>query len=152
MAKFQVGNGIDQYVEMLQNLEFTAHDSIGRAIYKGAAIVADAVKANIRTLPASSCSSQEKAALIEGLGIAKMRDDGGYWNVKIGFDGYDNVKTKSYPKGRPISMIARSIESGTSFRTKHPFVAPAVNATRAVAEMAMAEEINKELAQKTQGL
>lgn len=152
MAKFQVGTGIDQYVTQLTNLEFTAHDSIGRAIYKGAAIVADAVKANISSLPKSSCSSHEKAALMDGLGIAKMRDDGGMWNVKIGFDGYDNIKTKKYPNGRPISMIARSIESGTSFRKKHPFVAPAVNATKAAAEMAMAEEINKELLKNTQGL
>lgn len=152
MAKFQVGTGIDQYVTQLTNLEFTAHDSIGRAIYKGAAIVADAVKANIPSLPKSSCSNLEKAALMDGLGIAKMRDDGGMWNVKIGFDGYDSIKTKTFPKGRPISMIARSIESGTSFRKKHPFVAPAVNATKAAAEMAMAEEINKELLKNTQGL
>lgn len=152
MAKFQVGTGIDQYVTQLTNLEFTAHDSIGRAIYKGAAIVADAVKANISSLPKSSCSNLEKAALMDGLGIAKMRDDGGMWNVKIGFDGYDSIKTKTFPKGRPISMIARSIESGTSFRKKHPFVAPAVNATKAAAEMAMAEEINKELLKNTQGL
>lgn len=148
MAKFIVGKGIEQYVTRLTNLEFEAHDSMGRAIYKGAAIVADAVKANIRSLPPSACNNLEKASLIGGLGIAKMRDDSGFWNVKIGFDGYDPIKTKKYPKGRPISMMARSIESGTSFRPKHPFVAPAVNATKGAAERAMAEEINKELMQK----
>ena len=145
MAKFYVGNGIDQYVELLSNLEFTAHDSIGRAVYKGAGIVADAVKANIKSIPPTSCSNLEKAAMIDAMGIAKMRDDSGFWNVKIGFDGYDSIKTKAYPKGHPISMIARSVESGTTYRQKHPFVAPAVRATKDAAERAMADEINKEL-------
>lgn len=145
MAKFQVGPGIDQYVTKLTNLEFTAHDSIGRAIYKGAGIVADAVKANIRGIPPSSCTNLEKAAMIDAMGIANMRNDNGYLNVKIGFDGYDSIKTKSYPKGHPISMIARSIEAGTSTRQKHAFVAPAVRATKDRAEQAMAEEFNVQL-------
>ena len=45
MAKFQVGQGIDEYISQLQNLEFNSEDIIGRAIYKGADIVADAIKA-----------------------------------------------------------------------------------------------------------
>lgn len=150
MAKFQVGSGIDQYITKLTNLEFTAHDSIGRAIYKGAGIVADAVKANIRGIPPSSCTSLEKAAMIDAMGIASMRNDDGYFNVKIGFDGYDSIKTKSYPKGRPISMIARSVEAGSTTRQKHPFVASAVRATKDKAEQAMAEEFDKQLT-KTMG-
>ena len=43
MAKFQVGQGIDEYISQLQNLEFNSEDIIGRAIYKGADIVADAI-------------------------------------------------------------------------------------------------------------
>lgn len=145
MAKFQVGKGIDQYIDQLENLEFQSEEMIGKAIYKGAGLVADAVKANIRSLPSAACTRLEKAALIDGMGITPMRDENGYYNVKIGFDGYDSIKTKSFPNGRPISMIARSIESGTTWRSKYPFVAPATRATKEQAEQAMAEEINKEL-------
>ena len=142
MAKFQVGDGIDQYVTLLGNLEYSCFDAVGRAVYVGAGIVADQVKANIRTLPEGACTRLEKRDLIDGLGISKMVNDNGYVNVKIGFDGYDSIKTKSYPKGRPISMIARAIESGTSFRDKVPFVSRAVSATKDKAEKAMAAEFD----------
>lgn len=143
MAKFQVGPGIDEYVSQLQNLEFQSEELIGRAIYKGADIVADAIKANIQGLPASACTDTEKAGLLSGFGIAKMQDENGYFNVKAGFDGYNDDVTKKWPRGKPNSMIARSIEGGTSWKPKHPFIAPAVRATKDAAEKAMAEEIDK---------
>lgn len=143
MAKFQVGTGIDEYVSQLQNLEFQSEELIGRAIYKGADIVADAIKANIQGLPASACTDTEKSGLLSGFGIAKMQDENGYFNVKAGFDGYNDDVTKKWPRGKPNSMIARSIEGGTSWKPKHPFIAPAVRATKDAAEKAMAEEIDK---------
>lgn len=143
MAKFQVGTGIDQYITQLTNLEYQTEDLIGKAIYKGADIVADAIKANIESLPGSACTDVEKAGLISGFGIAKMQDENGYFNVKAGFDGYNDQVTKKYPKGKPNSMIARSIEGGTSWKSKHPFIAPAVRSSKDAAEKAMAEEIEK---------
>ena len=145
MAKYRVGTGIDQYVERLSNLAFTAQDTVGRAIYKGADIVADAIRSNIQSLPKSVCTDKQRQGLLDSLGIAKMRDDDGTYNVMIGFDGYNSHITKKYPKGHPNSMIARAIESGTSFSAKHPFVAPAIRATKEAAEKTMADEINKEL-------
>lgn len=147
MAKFQVGDGIDKYMEQLRNLEYTGRETIGAAIYKGADMVADAVKANIEALPESACSDVEKEGLLRGFGIARMQDENGYFNVKIGFDGYNDDKTKKYPNGKANSMIARSIEGGTSWKPKHPFVAPAIKATRDAAEKAMAEEVEKQIEQ-----
>lgn len=143
MAKFQVGPGIDEYISQLRNLEFNTEDLIGRAIYKGADIVADAIKANIESLPSSACTDVEKAGLLNGFGIARMQDENGYFNVKAGFDGYNDDVTKKWPHGKPNSMIARSIEGGTSWKAKHPFIAPAVRSSRDAAEKAMAEEIEK---------
>ena len=143
MAKFQVGSGIDEYISQLRNLEFNTEDLIGRAIYKGADIVADAIKANIESLPSSACTDVEKAGLLNGFGIARMQDENGYFNVKAGFDGYNDDVTKKWPHGKPNSMIARSIEGGTSWKAKHPFIAPAVRSSRDAAEKAMAEEIEK---------
>lgn len=143
MAKFQVGSGIDEYISKLQNLEYNYREVIGPAIYVGAGLVADAVKANIKALPASAANGLEKAGLIDGFGISKMQDDNGYFNVKLGFAGYNKIKTKKYPNGQPNSVIARSIESGSSWRPSYPFVAPAVRSTKDAAEKAMAEEIDK---------
>lgn len=145
MAKFQVGTGMDKYLSQLQNLEFQTDEMIGNAIYKGADIVADAIKANIQNLPSSACTETEKAGLLSGFGIAKMQDENGYFNVKAGFDGYNEDVTKRYPRGKPNSMIARSIEGGTSWKPKHPFIGPAVRATKDQAEQAMAEEIEKQI-------
>lgn len=136
---------MDKYLSQLQNLEFQTDEMIGNAIYKGADIVADAIKANIQNLPSSACTETEKAGLLSGFGIAKMQDENGYFNVKAGFDGYNEDVTKKYPRGKPNSMIARSIEGGTSWKPKHPFIGPAVRATKDQAEQVMAEEIEKQI-------
>lgn len=149
MARFHVGQGIDAYIDILQNFEQTIGDDIGRAIFSGAAIVADAIRDNIKGLPKEACTPKEKAGLLDGLGIARMEYKDGYYDVKIGFHGYNSVKTKKYPKGQPNAMIARSVEGGSSWRPRHPFVAPAIRATRAEAEKKMAEEIDKIYQSKT---
>jgi hypothetical protein len=79
-----------------------------------------------------------------------QQDNGGYWNVKVGFDGYNEHRTEKYPNGHPNSMIARSIEGGTSFLKPMPFVAPALKAKRKEAEEAMAEAVEDYISKKTQ--
>lgn len=66
-------------------------------------------------------------------------------NVKLGFDGYNTVKTNSYPNGQPNVMIARAIESGSSIRDKHPFVRPAVNAAKKECLKKAEEVVNEEI-------
>lgn len=143
---------MDEYLQKLGNLELRAPESIGKAVYKGADIVADAVKANINNMPVEDQYSEritgiksiQKIGLIKSFGIAKMRDDNGYYNVKLGFDGYNALKTKEYPQGQPNAMIARTFESGNSFTKKIPFVAPAARATKDAAELKMAQIIDAE--------
>lgn len=151
--RLQVGKGMDEYLQKLGNLELRAPESIGKAVYKGADIVADAVKANINNMPVEDQYSEritgiksiQKIGLIKSFGIAKMRDDNGYYNVKLGFDGYNALKTKKYPQGQPNAMIARTFESGNSFTKKIPFVAPAVRATKEAAEAKMTQVIDTEV-------
>ena len=154
MAKLKF-EGLDEYVAQLQKLSDLSRECIGRAIYEGADVVADAVKSNIEALPIderfakdgtlSGISRAQKQGLINGFGIAPLRDDNGYLNVKLGFAGYNNVKTKSFPNGQPNSMIARSVNSGTSFRDRIPFVDNAVRAQKSVCEQKMKETFDKEL-------
>ena len=71
-------------------------------------IVADKVRSNIEALPTvteaealsaykekrkTGLTQAQKKGLEEGFGISPMENDKGYWNVKLGFDGYNKVKT-----------------------------------------------------------
>lgn len=146
MAKWTIGRGLDEYISQLGNLEFASTDMCGEAVYQGAAIVADKIRSNIAALPITKGITQaDKDGLLAGFGIATMQNDGGFYNVKLGMDGYNTHVTKNYPQGKPNAMIARSIESGTSFAPKHPFIAPAVNATKAAAEAKMKTVIDMKI-------
>lgn len=152
--------GLDEYLVTLERLTNT-REYIGRTIYTGADIVADAVKAEINALPVENrfandgeklrgITNVQKAGLRDGFGIAKMRKDGDYYNVKLGFDGYNGQKTAAHPNGQPNSMIARSVVSGTSFRQKNDFISRATSRTKKQAEQVMKEELDKEIKRITQ--
>lgn len=152
--------GLEDYELMISKLAEGAEDIAGKAIHAGAEIVTDKIRENIQGLQAvddeaglyayvqknpAPLTRTAKQGLLDGLGIAPMQDDNGYYNVKIGFDGYNGLKTQKYPKGQPNVLIARSLESGSSIAEKRPFVRPAINATRKQAEAKMAEVIDNEI-------
>lgn len=144
MAKWIMGKGLNNYIAYLQKLNLVTDEVIGEAVYEMAKVVADKVRANIQALPAvsneaniatykkgkSRLSEPEKQGLLDGFGVAPLQNDNGYLNVKLGFDGYNSIKTKKYPKGQPNALMARVTESGSQYRDKTPFMRPAVNATR----------------------
>lgn len=145
--------GLDEYIAKLERIH-EPREFIGETVYVGAAVVADAVKAQINGLPVgnqfaksgeriNTITSVQKKGLQDGFGIARMKKDGDFYNVKLGFNGYNGQKTKKYPSGQPNSVIARSLCSGTSFRQKNDFVGRAVRATRAQAEQAMEKKLDE---------
>ena len=152
MAKMTIGKGMDEYLAKLGNLEFAAPGLVGQAIYEGAKVVADQVRAEIEALPTAESkrvaaprdpTQVEKDGLLDGLGVAKKKNDSGYINVKIGMDGYNTDKTKKYPRGKPNAMIARSIESGSTVMKRNAFISRAVNKTKKEAEAAMQKVIEE---------
>ena len=159
MAKWIVGKGLNNYIAYLQSIEAVTDEMIGEAVYDMAKVVADKVRANIEALPAvsneaniatyregySRLSEPEKQGLMDGFGVSPLQDDSGYRNVKLGFDGYNSIKTKKYPQGQPNALIARVTESGSSYREKTPFIRPAVNAARKPAEKAGQAKIDKKI-------
>lgn len=160
MAKWIVGKGLDSYISYLQKIDAVTDEAIGEAVYEMAKVVADSVRSGIQALPTvsnraniatykkgySRLSDEEKQGLLDGFGVSPMQDDGGYINVKLGFDGYNGVKTKKYPKGQPNALIARVTESGSSYREKTPFIRPAVNASKKQAEQAGQMKIDERIA------
>ena len=150
MATFQF-EGVDNLIAQYQTLLGMTDEVIGKAVGAGAGVVADAVKAEIKALPVSNqynsgvVNSAQKKGLIDSFGIAGLRNDNGFLNVKLGFDGYNNYKTKKYPNGQPNSLIARSINSGSSYRKKNPFVDRATKATKSKCETSMETKLNSEI-------
>lgn len=153
MAMFQFG-GIDTYIKQLDKLYAVTKDAIiGKTVYAGAAVVANRLRAAAEALPEGreneaifgAVTPAQKRGLLEGLGISRMRDDDGFVNVKLGFDGYNSVKTKKYPNGQPNALIARAVNSGNSFRKKTKFVDKAVRASKKDAEAAMDAACSREI-------
>ncbi len=144
MAKWTM-RGMDEYAAFLQRIGKNTREILGAGVYAMANTVADAVRKNIEALPAkpdiegieayrqgrkAQLTISEKKGLQEGFGISPMQNERGYLNVKLGFDGYNEVKTRKYPKGQPNALIARSVESGSSVREKSPFIRPALRQTQ----------------------
>lgn len=142
MAKITFKKG-DEYLMRLSRLESELVEKVcGPAIYDAAGLVADNIilaflqvptdeRYGTPGTPAIGPKKIQKKALYECYGITEMQDDGtGFLNVKIGFDGYSGIKTKKWPNGQPNQLIARSIESGTSYMVKHPFVKEGVSVSR----------------------
>lgn len=145
----------------LSRLEAGSDDIAKKAIYAGANIVADAIKANLGGIPTetfhklkdgevlNSLSQTQKDDLAASFGVTPIElDKDGNWNAKIGFDGYGSKPSKKYPNGLPNQLLARAVESGSSVRAKHPFVRPAVNATRKQAQAEMGRVIDEEIAKR----
>lgn len=162
MARITFRN-LDEYALKLSRLGKGMPEVVGEAIYAGAEIVADEIKANLNNLKSihhtesmaaanrgepAFLTNRMKQGLIDSFGVSKMVEKNGYYDVKLGFDGYNNVKTKKFPQGQPNNLIARACESGSSAMIKQPFVRPAVAASRDAAEKKMAEIIDAGIKKK----
>lgn len=148
----------DEFALKLSRLATGSDEIAKKAIYAGAGIVADKIKANIQSLPSdtfrhlapeekfSGLPEAAKRDLAESFGVTPIKQDAdGNWNAKVGFDGYGSHPTKKYPQGLPNQLLARAVESGSSVRQKKPFVRPAVNATKGKAQAKMGEVIDEEI-------
>lgn len=116
--------GMAEISEMLTRLEEGAEPVAARAMYKGAAVVADALRKemnNIRTEPFRYVtggekrlpSPEEKEALESaGIGVAKFDRNGVEMNTAVGFNqsGYVNVNF------RHMSSQARTNYKGVSLK------------------------------------
>lgn len=144
MARMTI-KGLDDLEINLSKLD---DDEIAKkCVFSGAKVIADEIRNRLEsndTLPKDQLDD-----LLDSLGVAPIETDAaGNINTKIGFKGYGRKPTKKYPLGLPNQMMARAVESGTSFRPKRPFVRPAVNAKRKEAIKTMQETYDKEIAKK----
>lgn len=159
MAKMTIKAG-DEYMTKLSYAGTGVSAMSKKAIFEGAKIITDAIRAKIQNLPEekfrflktgekfSGVPKEHKQALLDGLGIMRISEDkNGDYMTRIGWEGYAGPTTAStkYPRGLPAALIARSINKGTIVRRKIPFVRQAINEEKGRATAAMDEVINREL-------
>jgi hypothetical protein len=149
-------DGMVEISELLDKMDEKAPGVAAKALYEGAGIMADEIKkstATIRTAPFKWASSrkgqtrlpspEEKEIVMQaGAGIAKFNKNGTEVDTSVGFRnaGYAQLKGKTVP----IPKIVNSINSGTSFMSKQPFVRKAASSGGKKAIAAMKEVIETE--------
>ena len=161
MAMTMSTEGLDELGAMLAKLGAKAQDVASGALFEGAGVVADAFTSaisGIQTEPFKYAregetrlpSPEEKAALSGKSGIAKFNKNGSEVDTIIGISGaagYADVAGK--PKA--VRLIARSINSGTSFMQKQPVFRKAKSASQGPAKAAVIAKAEQLLEELTQG-
>ena len=136
MAMTMQVEGLDELGRMLNELGGKAQGVASKGLYDGAGVMADSMRASaesIHTAPfhyavfiTREPSPEEKAAVLQAkMGIAKFDKNGSEVSTSVGYQnaGYAEVNGKT----KPIPQIVNSINSGTSFMQKQPFVRKAIN-------------------------
>jgi len=165
MAKIEM-RGMDAYLSELRKLGENTEPVCKAAVYAGAKVIADEIKqatsglnrvtdaeamAAYHEKKPVKISVSQKIGLVKSLGIAPIMDKYGVVSTKIGFDGYNDVKTERWPNGQPNALIARACESGSSAMLKQPFVRPAIQRKKDAALEAMKQAADRELEKLTGG-
>lgn len=167
MAKFVKNSALEEFELMLSKLSQNTTDIAKTSVYEGAKIATDAIREEIQNLPTypdepvytihkksgktlKGVNAEQKKGLLTGLGISQMGNEQGTIDVKIGFVGYNSVKTKEFPKGQPNPLIARSIIRGTSIRKKNDFISKAMKKTSDLINEKMAEVIEQKIDEITE--
>lgn len=149
--------GLDDYIKKLERLSNNAEATIKKALYKGAGVAADSIKSSIEGINTddrphtgnemrTGPTTIQKIGLVRSFGISPMKTKAGTIDVKLGFDGYNAVRSERWPKGQPNVMIARSVESGTSWMQKQPFMRKAERQAKALVELEIKKTLEEEIA------
>ena len=142
--------GMDEITAMLKKAENGAQGIAARALYVGAGIVADEISKGARGVNTSRFryangwqrdpSPEEKAAVVSaGVGISRFTKTGNEVDTSVGYSqsGYAEINGKR----KAVAVIANSINHGTSFMKKQPFIRKAASQTKAKASSAIEKEI-----------
>ena len=124
--------GTEELLRKMEKLPEKAEKIASEALYEGAGVMADAITQSVHSIQTEEFKyasggkkrkpSPEEKAILESAkhGIAKFRKDGTSVQTSIGFEnaGYAKLGDKEVP----IPLIANSINHGTSFMQKQPFL------------------------------
>lgn len=141
MARLKV-KGLDELIRKTEEAGRDPTELVKRALWEGAGLMAGAIRVNVSGIPTGGkreITATEKAGLLKGIGISRMRDEGiGQVSLVIGFNGTNS-------DGERNTTIMRRVESGSLSVQKHPTVRPAKNHARKPALAAMQKQFEKDL-------
>ena len=155
MAVTMKTEGVEEISRMLNQLGEKAQAVASKALYDGAGIMAKEIASRVHgidTAPFKYASggetrmpSPEEKAVVESagaVGIAKFDKNGSEVQTSVGYNrsGYAMMVGKRVP----VPLIANSINSGTSFMRKQPFIRNAVNNGKAKASEAIVARCEEE--------
>lgn len=153
--KFEV-DGMDDFIQICVYTDKQLDRTIGRAVYPAAKYLANEVKQAINELDTDDTHSKgmrlgpttaQKVGLQKSFGIARLRRKHNGYNVKLGFDGYNDVRTGKWAdKGQPNAMIARTVNRGTSWMRSQPFMDRTVAREASTVIEILDKQFNEELA------
>ena len=146
--------GMEELSAALEKMGDSAEAVAAQALYKGAGIMAAEIAKgaeSIKTAPFKYAgkgqtrlpSPEEKViVLAAGAGIAKFDKNGLEMDTSVGYkaSGYAELNGKT----KPVPLIVNSINSGTSFMSKQPFIRKAANSGGKKAMEAMKAVIEAE--------
>lgn len=153
--------GLDAYLARMSALERATDTIVGAVIHDGAEIVANEIRDGLEHLPvaehdgqpwwgtpghlARGPSPEQKQGLLDSFGITEIDTDSrGFTNVHVGFHGYNRITSSLWPQGQPNQMVARAVESGTSFMEANPIFKVRGGAARPKARRAMKKRAETE--------
>lgn len=146
--------GMEEISKQLTQMGEMAQGAAKAALYKGAGILADEIARSIDGIETEAfhrvpegqqrLPSPEEKALLQrkaAKGIAKFRASGAEVDTIVGMrnSGYGMLVGKRVP----VPLIANSINSGTSFMQKQPFMRQALSRCKGKVEKAIIDEVDK---------
>lgn len=140
-------DGLNELIQQMGKVPENAAKVASMALYEGAGVMADAVSKAVKGIATEPFkyatggkkrkpSPEEKAILMNARkGITKFRRTGEGVNTSVGMQnsGYAQLNGKT----KPIPLIANSINSGTSFMQKQPFLRRAFSQAKGPATAAI---------------
>ena len=147
MARFVVGDGLDNYIKSLEELTKNITPALKMAVYAGANDIIKSIKTEINGLPTgkkhkNELTPAEVRGLHAGVGLSKMEVKNGTVNTKVGFNGYNNQKTRKFPNGEPNALVARRTVKGAAGHRKNDFVSRGVKNGEAAMQKDMEQTLN----------
>lgn len=156
-----ISDGMTDWILEISKLRKGSKEIIEKALKAGADVMADGFRSEINDIPTderyvkdgemkSGIRQIQKKGLLDSFGITPIREEDGVYDVHLGWDGYNELRTKAWPQGQPNKMIARSVNSGTSYMTAYPFINRSKSKYQKDAEKAMEETIAEEIGKITE--
>lgn len=148
MAKLTPIQGGSEFDALLYRLAEDSEEASKEAVRAGAGLLADRLREDYQAVLGEDSTGQ----MLKAMGITPVKlNSKGWWNAKIGFEGYDLRKSKSWPKGVPHQLKARVIESGRKGqkRKKHQIVKKALKTYREQVLSEMEQTMRKRIDQMT---